>query len=177
MKEIVYWRMFGGVDEDKLLEVARIIGGEEGVEIVKALEERDDLTVEEISEKTGIQINAVRRLLYKFYNHRIVASKRFRNPDTGWFIFQWRLQPDLVEAFIQGMKKKILKKLRERLEYERDHEFYHCGGMGCPRLTFEDAMEAVFRCPLCGEPLKPLDNTRYVEFLERKIEELEGELS
>lgn len=169
--------MFGGVDEEKLLEVARIIGGEEGVEIIKALREEEDLTVEEISERTGIQINSVRRLLYKFYNHRIVASKRFRDPETGWFIFQWRLQPDLVEAFIQGMKKKILRKLRERLEYEQGHEFYHCGNRGCPRLTFEEAMETVFRCPICEEPLKPFDNTRYMEFLMRKIEELEEELA
>ncbi len=168
--------MLGGVDEGRLLEVARIIGGQEGVEIIKALREREDLTVEEISERTGIQINTVRRLLYKFYNHRIVASKRFRDPDTGWFIFQWRLQPDLIDAFIQGMKKKILKKLRERLEYEERHDFYHCGGENCPRLTFEEAVEAVFRCPRCGEPLRPFDNTPHKEFLRRKIRELEEEL-
>jgi transcription initiation factor TFIIE subunit alpha len=168
--------MFGGVDEEKLLEVARIIGGEEGVDLIKALKEEENLTVEEISGRTGIQINIVRRLLYKFYNHRIVASKRFRDPETGWFIFQWRLQPDLVEAFIQGMKKKILKKLRERLEYEQGHDFYHCGSEGCPRLTFGEAMEVVFRCPICGEPLKPFDNTRYISFLKLKIEELEEEM-
>jgi transcription initiation factor TFIIE subunit alpha len=168
--------MFGGVDEEKLLEVARIIGGEVGVELIKALKEEEDLTVEEISERTGIQINIVRRLLYKFYNHRIVASKRFRDPETGWFIFQWRLQPDLVEAFIQGMKKKILKKLRERLEYEQGHDFYHCHSEGCPRLTFEEAMEVVFRCPICGDSLKPFDNTRYISFLKRKIEELQEEM-
>ena len=91
-------------------------------------------------------------------------------------IFQWRLQPELVEAYIHGMKQKILKKLEARLEYERGHEFYHCGNPTCPKTTFEVAMETVFRCPSCGEPLKRLDNDEIVGFLEGKIAEIKGEL-
>jgi len=105
-----------------------------------------------------------------------VTSRRFRDKETGWFIFQWRLQPQLIEAFVTGMKQKILRKLQARLEYELDHEFYHCGNQTCPRVTFEDAMDTVFNCPVCGEPLRPVDNEATVAFLERKIAEIEGEL-
>lgn len=163
-------------NEENLLELVEILGGEEGVKIVKALRESGDTTVEEISAKTGIQINNVRRFLYKLYNHSLVTSRRSRDKDTGWFIFQWRLQPELVDAYIQGVKQKILKKLKTRLEYEQQHEFYHCGSPSCPKVAFEEAVETVFKCPSCGRPLNPLDNSASIDFLKKKIEELEEEL-
>jgi len=164
------------VSDDTLYSIANVLGGEQGVEVIKILKEKQDITVEDISAATNIQINDVRKLLYKFYNHSLVTSKRFRDKETGWFIFQWRLQPELVEAYIHGMKQKILKKLETRLEFERLHEFYHCVNPTCPKTTFEVAMETVFRCPTCGEPLQRLDNVEIVAFLEKKIEEIKGEL-
>jgi len=164
------------VTDDTLYNIADVLGGEQGIEVIKILKDKDDITVEDISAATNIQINDVRKLLYKFNSHSLVTSKRFRDKETGWFIFQWRLQPELVEAYIHGMKQKILKKLEVRLEFERLHEFYHCGNQTCPKTTFEVAMETVFRCPSCGEPLKRLDNAEIVDFLERKIVEIKEEL-
>jgi transcription initiation factor TFIIE subunit alpha len=164
------------VNEETLENIARVLGGEEGVQIIELLSEKDNITVEEIAEETEIQINDVRKLLYRFYNHSLVTNRRFRDKETGWFIFQWSLQPELIEAYVQGTKQKILKKLEARLEYELQHEFYHCGNPQCPNTTFEDAMETVFNCPHCNEPLHRMDNTPVVEFLEKKIEEIKEEL-
>ncbi len=168
--------MYSSVSDKTLYTIARVLGGEEGVKIIGALKDNGDVTVEELAAKTEIQMNMVRKLLYKFYNHSLVTSRRFRDKETGWFIFQWRLQPELVEAYVQGMKQKILKKLQTRLEYEQTHEFYHCGNPTCPKTTFETAMETVFHCPYCDEPLRRVENGPIVEFLERKIAEIEGEL-
>lgn len=168
--------MDSGVSYDTLLEIARVIGGEEGAKILEILHEVEDMTVEELAEKTGIEVNTVRKLLYKFYNHSIITSRRFRDKETGWFIFQWRLQPELLPAFIQGLKQKILKKLQVKLEYELSHEFYHCGNPTCPKIPFEEAMEVVFHCPVCNSPLKPLNNTKTIDFLKKKISEIEEEL-
>lgn len=168
--------MYSSVSDETLNQIALILGGEEGVEIIDILREVEEITVEELVEKTEIQINIVRKILYMFYNHSIVTSRRFRDKETGWFIFQWSLQPKLIEAYITGMKQKILKKLQSRLEFERQHEFYHCDNPTCPNVTFEDAMDTVFHCPVCSEPMKPIDNESAVIFLERKIEEIEGEL-
>jgi transcription initiation factor TFIIE subunit alpha len=168
--------LYSSVSDETLDQIALILGGEEGVVIINAIKDVEEITVEELAEKTGIQINGVRRILYKFYNHSLVTSRRFRDKETGWFIFQWRLQPQLIEAFVTGMKQKILRKLQARLEYELDHEFYYCGNPTCLRVTFEDAMDTVFNCPVCGEPLRPVDNEATVAFLERKIAEIEGEL-
>jgi len=168
--------LYSVISDETLSQISHILGGDEGVEIINVIRDVEEITVEELAEKTGIQINDVRRILYRFYNHSLVTSRRFRDKETGWFIFQWRLQPNLIEAFVTGMKQKILRKLKSRLEYELQHEFYHCGNPTCSRVTFEDAMDTVFNCPYCGEPLKPVDNEPSIEFLERKIEEIEGEL-
>lgn len=164
------------VNDETLMNLAEVLGGEEGIVIIKILKEKDNITVEEIAEKSEIMINNVRRLLYRFYNHSLVTNRRFRDKDTGWFIFQWSLQPELVEAYVHGTKQKILKKLESRLEYEQTHEFYHCGNLQCPNTTFETAMETVFHCPTCNEPLKRVDNTPVIEFLEKKIAEIKEEL-
>ena len=168
--------MYSSVSEETLTHLARVLGGDEGVEIIKMLRDTEDITVEDLSSKTGIQINTVRKLLYKFYNHSLVSSKRFRDKETGWFIFQWRLQPELIEAYVQGMKQKILRKLETRLDYELQHEFYYCGSPTCPKVTFEQAMETIFDCPRCNEPLVPSDNTTVISFLKQKIAEIEEEL-
>ena len=81
------------VSDETLYGIANVLGGEQGVEVIKVLKDKQDITVEDISAATNIQINDVRKLLYKFYNHSLVTSKRFRDKETGWFIFQWRLQP------------------------------------------------------------------------------------
>jgi transcription initiation factor TFIIE subunit alpha len=168
--------LYSNVSDETIDQIAFILGGEDGIRIIDVIRNVEEITVEEISEQTDIQINDVRRILYRFYNHSLVTSRRFRDKETGWFIFQWRLQPDLIEAFLTSMKQKILKKLGARLKYELDHEFYHCGTEECPRITFEEAMDTVFNCPVCGKPVKPRDNEKYIDFLEKKVEEIEGEL-
>ena len=163
-------------NEETLINIARVLGGDDGVRIIGILSEHRNITVEELAETTEIQINDVRKLLYRFYNHSLVTNRRFRDKETGWFIFQWSLQPELVEAYVTSTKQKILKKLESRLEYELTHEFYHCGNPQCPNTTFEVAMDTVFHCPKCNEPLHRVDNIPIIEFLEKKIAEIKEEL-
>ncbi len=164
------------VNEETLINIARVLGGDDGVRIIGILSEHKNITVEELAETTGIQINDVRKLLYRFYNHSLITNRRFRDKETGWFIFQWSLQPELVEAYVTSTKQKILRKLETRLDYELTHEFYHCGNPQCPNTTFEVAMDTVFHCPHCNEALHRVDNNPIIEFLEKKIAEIKEEL-
>ncbi len=168
--------LFSNVSDGTVDQIAFILGGEEGVLIIDVIRNVDEIAVAEIDGQTENQINEVRKILYKFYNHSMVASRRFRDKETGWFIFLWRLQQELIEAFITGLKTKILKKLKSRLSHELNHEFYQCGSEGCVRITFEDAMDTVFNCSVCGDSLKPVGNDSYIDFLKAKIAEIEGEL-
>jgi len=162
---------------DTLMKVARVLGGEEAVKIVEVLTHVDETTDMEIVAKSGIRLNTVRKLLYRLYDHSIVALQRTRDKKTGWFIFRWNLQSDQIDGFLTNQKRRILEKLEIRLDYEKSHDFYSCYTPGCGRFPFEEAMEHVFRCPKCGKPLTHSDNKRIVEFLSKRTEQLRNELN
>lgn len=171
------------VDDDVLMKVAKVISGEEAVQVVMALKKfkvaTDDQILSYIAEdaETEIKLNDVRRILFKLYNHSIVQCDGVRDETTGWFIFRWSLQLDQVEGFIKNQKKRILRILQTRLDYERGHDFYYCYTPECERLTFEDAMEYVFKCQICEKLLQYFDNQKIVDALENKIGQLEKEMS
>ncbi len=171
------------VEDEVLRKVTKTIAGDEGVQVVMALKRfkdaTDDQVLAHIAEQgeTTIKLNDIRRILFKLYNHSIVQCDRLRDENTGWFIFRWRLQPDQVEGFVKNQRKRILKILRTRLDYEEEYDFYCCYTPGCPRLTFEDAMEYVFRCSVCGKSLKHFDNIKIIDALKKRINQLERELN
>ena len=82
---------------------------------------------------------------------------------------------DQFEGFIRNQKRKILRSFKNRLEYEEKNEFFYCGTPGDKRVTFEDAMETVFRCPECGQKLEKYDDKDIIKTLSDKIELLEKE--
>jgi len=143
--------------------------GEDAVRVVEALKEVREITDNEIADKTQIRLNLVRKALYRLYDHSLVALRRSRDKETGWFVFNWRLQPDQVVGFILNQKRHVLEKLKIRLEYEKSHEFYSCQTIGCKRFPFEEALELLFKCPVCNKPMMYLNNDRIVEILTRKI--------
>ncbi len=160
----------------ELLELARDIGGEEAVEVVKALEKMKEATDEELAEKTGIRVNTVRRILYALNDHGLADFKRIRDKETGWYYYYWHLETKKLPEIIRAKKMAELKRLKEMLEEETSEIYYWCGTEGHPRLTFDEAMEYEFQCPLCGKMLMQYDNTKIVEELKKRIQELEEEL-
>jgi len=164
------------IDDETLNKVAQVFGSDDAVKVIGILREVEEITDDEIANKTGIRLNFVRKILYKLYDHSLVGLRRSRDESTGWFIFHWRLQPDQLEGFIQNQKRRILDKLETRLRYEKNHDFYYCYSPGCKRIPFEDAMELVFKCPACNKSLMHYDNGKLVEALNTRIEQLRKEL-
>lgn len=164
------------VDDETLVRVAEVLGQEEAIKITYTLKDAGEITDDHIANKTGIRLNSVRKILYKLYDHSLVSLRRSRDQSTGWFIFHWKLQPDQVEGFIINQKRQLLQKLDTRLKYEKNHDFYYCSAPGCKPVPFEEAIELLFRCPMCNEPMMHFDNGSVVEVLSRKVEQLRKEL-
>jgi len=164
------------IDADTLVKVAEALGKEEAIEIIYTLKDADETTDDQIASKTGIRLNSVRKILYKLYDHSLVSLRRSRDQNTGWFIFHWKLQPDQLEGYILNQKKHVLEKLDTRLRFEKNHDFYHCGTLGCRRVPFEEAVELIFRCPMCNKPMMHFENGKVVEALSRKVDQLRKEL-
>jgi transcription initiation factor TFIIE subunit alpha len=169
--------MLSFVDDEILEKVAEAFGNEEAIRIIEVLREVGETTDEQIANQTEIRLNSVRKILYKLYDHSLVALRRSRDENTGWFIFHWRLQLDQLEGFILNQKRRVLEKLENRLKYEQNHDFYYCYTTGCKRIPFEDAMELVFRCSTCNKPLMHFENGKVVSVLAKKVEQLRKELS
>ena len=162
------------MDNETLKKVAALFG-EDAVRVVEVLKGVHEITDIEIADKTQIRLHLVRKALYRLYDYSLVALRQFRDKETSWFIFNWRLQPDQLEGFILNQKRRVLEKLETRLEYEKSHEFYTCQTLGCKRFPFEEAFALLFKCPGCNKPMMYLNNDLIVEILTRKIEQIKAQ--
>ncbi len=162
--------------DEELTKVARLFGGDDAVTVINILKKKSEATDEVLANESVVRLNTVRKILYKLYDHGLVSCTRVRDEKTSWFIFYWKLQTDQLDAFIRSRKRRVLEKLRQKLDYERGHSFFVCKKCGEVRVTFEEAMESSFRCSKCGGQLESADNAPVVEFLERRIKQIEDEL-
>jgi transcription initiation factor TFIIE subunit alpha len=162
--------------EDSFVKIAGLLGGEEYVRVARALLNNEDSTDEEIASATGLKINAVRRALYDLFGRSLITGVRVRDLKRGWFVYRWRAQRDQVDGFIENQKRKALERLRRRFDHEDTHEFYYCYTPPCPKQTFEQALEILFKCPNCGRILNRVDNAELLQALQWKIAQIETEI-
>jgi transcription initiation factor TFIIE subunit alpha len=162
--------------EDSFVKIAGLIGGEEYLKVARALLNTEDATDEEIASATGLRINIVRKVLYDTFGKALITGVRVKDEKKGWFVYRWRAKRDQVDNFIENQKKKILDRLRKRLQYEESTEFYHCGNQDCPRVTFEQSVEMFFKCPNCKGLLNMVDNSKVKQALRQKIEQISRDI-
>ena len=173
-----------------------IIGGDIAIEIgIELLNSEDqDITDEDITENIldriksegrdvdfepddteKLKLNTVRKTLYKLYSEKLAQFRRIRDKSTGWFIYYWWHEFDLLEEILLEKKKLVEEKLRERLEFEQNNYFFICNECvnNNIKYNFEDAFEMNFRCPDCGGVLIAQENDELINFLKEKIARLE----
>ena len=167
-----------------------LIGGDVAIEVgIELLNSKDeDITDEDITENIKeriegkgldfepedseiLKLNTVRKTLYKLYSEKLAQFRRIRDKSTGWFIYYWWAEFDLLEPILLEKKQTLMRKLRDRLQYEEDNYFFICKGCGSSNIKyrFDEAFELNFRCPECGSPLEAQENQKLIEFLKRKI--------
>jgi transcription initiation factor TFIIE subunit alpha len=135
-----------------------------------------EVTDEELAEELGLELNDVRRALFILYENDLASYRRLRDEDSGWLTYLWTFEYGKIPEQLEEEMHRLLAALEERREYERNHEFYLCETCGI-RFEFEEGMEFGFECPECGSQLESLENTRLVESMEARIDELRDELN
>ncbi|MFQ6136730.1 MAG: transcription factor E [Candidatus Hydrothermarchaeales archaeon] len=148
--------------------------GEEGLEVVRSLLDRE-VTDEELAEETGLKLNIVRKILYKLYDYRLASYVRVKDKEIGWYIYTWKLDLGKTLDVVRGRKRKILKELTQKLEYETSHVFFSCNHDNS-KIPFDIASECNFKCPQCNGVMEFCDNQNEVMSLEEEIERLRQEL-
>ncbi len=164
------------IEKETLLELARLVGGEEAVKVMKLLLRKPGIVDEEISRRIKIDVREVRRILHKLNSIGILHYELTRDKKTEHRIFKWYVQQEQATGFIISNMEKIKDRLLRKLEAEENNQFYWCGTMGHPRLLFDKAMEQLFRCPVCGRPLELHENKELIDALKWKIGEIEQAL-
>lgn len=118
-----------------------------------------------------LKLNTVRKTLYKLYSEKLAQFRRIRDKATGWFIYYWWHEFDLLDEILLEKKNLIENKLRERLEFEKNNYFFKCNNCQIPgvKYNFDESFERNFKCPDCGQPLEAQDNQKIIRFLKEKI--------
>ncbi|MFX1315179.1 MAG: hypothetical protein ACFE9T_04900 [Promethearchaeota archaeon] len=118
-----------------------------------------------------MKLNTVRKTLYKLYSEKLAQFRRIRDKSTGWFIYYWWHEFDLIEEILIEKRKLLERKLRDRLQFEESNYFFVC--KNCDEQTikynFDEAFELNFRCPDCGGSLEAQDNQKIINFLKEKV--------
>ncbi|MFB6297831.1 MAG: transcription factor [Salinirussus sp.] len=135
-----------------------------------------EVTDEELAEELGLELNDVRRALFILYENDLASYRRLRDEDSGWLTYLWTFEYGEIPEQLEAEMERLLAGLRERREYEMNHEFYLCEVDGI-RFEFGEAMDFGFECPQCGAEMEPMENSRLIEAMDRRIEALGDELN
>lgn len=159
----------------KVKDLLMTVLGEEFVPLLEELYGKEKVSEFDLADVLKEDIKVIRKRLYTLYNHNFVAYDRKKDKIKGWYIYYWTLIPENVKFTYVQNKKKLLKKLQEKLGTEQNELFYVCPN-DCVRLNFDESLEYEFHCPECGELITQDDSAKRKKVLSEKIEELKEEL-
>ncbi|MEM3374566.1 MAG: hypothetical protein QXE31_05080 [Candidatus Woesearchaeota archaeon] len=149
--------------------------GEDAVNITLFVKNGTKVSEFEVAKQMKMDLHQARAILYKLFENNILTFERRKDRQKGWYVTYWDFNPENIDHMYVKLLKQKIEKLKERLEKEKNFDFYMCKN-ACTRMDFEKAFNANFKCPECGELMNPMDNKRTIEFLQEKIAELTKEL-
>ena len=133
------------------------------------------LSDEDLAGMFGLSQAEIRKILRILYDNGLAKYRRGRHPQTGATRYFWYIDIQSINNIILARKKIVLARLRERLRYERENEFYYCPNHR-ERYTFDEAFYYQFTCPKCGAVLELYDNSERIKILEEYVRRLEEEI-
>ncbi|AGB49228.1 transcription initiation factor IIE, alpha subunit [Methanomethylovorans hollandica DSM 15978] len=146
--------------------------GEDGLAMIEKMPE-GEVTDEQIAQAAGILLNIVRRTLFILNENKLAICRRERDASSGWLTYLWTLDMSDVEKQLMKEKKRLIKNLKIRKDFEESNVFYICPE-GCVRMDFKQASDSAFMCPDCGEDMVHQDNLPFIHIIQERIKNLES---
>jgi len=148
--------------------------GEDTLPIVKFLRNRKNISEFKIAENTKMEVNTTRNILYRLHDHNIVTYNRKKDRVKGWYISYWTFNVKRIKQLTVQIKDEKIRKLKDKLgkEEANKNSYFLCPNI-CTRLDFDQATEFGFKCPECGSLLNQQDNTKTIDNLRTRIDQLE----
>lgn len=157
--------------EDVLTEVA----GPEVMPLMKCIKNKKNVSENIIATALKKELNPTRNLLYRLYKENLVTYNRKKDKKKGWYIYYWTFNNKRLKFLSGYLKKNRIMRLKERLEREKNGNFYICKNK-CVRLDFEQATDFLYKCPECGNLLETENNAMKIIEIQKEISVLEKEL-
>ncbi|MCQ5337066.1 MAG: transcription factor E [Candidatus Methanomethylicia archaeon] len=164
------------MSSNSIVDIVKELIGEEAAKIISILLEKEETSDDELIQRTGMKINNLRKILYQLFDNNFISYRREKDKEIGWYKYYWRINPTAINILVNSIRKKVLSKLKDRLEYEMNNIFFACPEHQKNRYTFEEAMELNFQCPYCGKKLDNIKNDEIITILKIKISEIEKKL-
>lgn len=144
----------------------------------KVLEQAPDYEIvdEQLAERSGVDINTVRRTLFILYENHFSTYRRERDNDSGWLTYYWLIDFSNVGDMLTIEMSKFHDILEKRLKHEQNNMFYACVNK-CGRYDFDFATDYEFICPVCAMQLVFDDNTHIIEQLSTRISEMDNSIN
>ena len=155
--------------------VVKEVVGEDAIALVDFLKDNKNVSEFKIAETIKKEVNATRNILYRLYENNLVSFMRKKDKKKGWYIYYWTFNQKRVKYLIGDLKKKKLIKLKERVNREKEGNFFGCKNK-CIRLNFDQVTDFNYKCPECGSVLDQEDNTKVLENIHKEIVVLEKEI-
>ena len=164
-------KMSNKIVEDVITEVA----GEDVLPLVNSLKNKKNVSEFKLAEKIKQEVNVTRNMLYRLYKANLVSFIRKKDKVKGWYIYYWTFRPKNIRHLATELKKKKITQLKERLEREKDGQFYSCPNK-CMRLNFDQAIDFQFKCPECGSLMEMENNQEKIKDIEKEMKGIELDL-
>ncbi len=151
------------------------VAGEEALPVVRYLKDKKNISEFKIADATKYEVSRIRSMLYKLHEHNLVTYYRKKDRKKGWYISYWTFNHTGVPHIAMSLRNQKIDQIRERLEKEERHHnlFYVCRNL-CTRMDFEQSADFQFKCPECGELVSQQDNSKTVENLRNRLNELQA---
>ena len=161
------------ITNTKIYEIVKEVVGEDSVKVVEFLKDKKNISDFKIAEKVKADIHEIRNILYRLYNYNLVTYYSKKDRQKGWYISYWTFNKKRIKDLVVQLHYSKMAKFTERLKVEEANKgnFYLCSN-ACVRVNFEKATDFEFKCPECGNILNQQDNSKTIEFLQGKIQEM-----
>lgn len=149
--------------------------GEEAVKLVKIMQKRKNISEFDLANMVKKDVNSVRNLLYKLFDHNLVSFTRKKDKKKGWYIYYCTLEEKRLPIIAKEMRQKKIEKIKDRIQREKSTLFYICPNK-CVRLDFDQSANIQFKCPDCGTLMTQEDNSEKIRDLEQTLQGLEEKI-
>src|SRR3989338_9545794 len=159
----------------KIVDTVGEVAGDPAIKIVDFLKNKKNISEFVIADKTKLDMQTTRHVLYKLNNYNVASYIRKKDRKKGWYISYWTFNRRRVNELIDRLKREKLERLKDQLEREESNKdnFFICS-KACARLDFDQATEFEFKCPECGSLLVQQENSKTIDNIRKRIRDIES---